>query len=278
MMTYCNARSHVALLMVAIGNGKGPLRASPSVSEGAHSNVAIEKAAPSGKGFLRSCARSAPSRRRPLRVLLRDIHDDRHGMIGAIPASVRNTGLRKSNIQITALTPARTSGYLDDRRSGLSELLTFAVGSTVFDAATNRGLIALEFGRRGAALVHGCDLYGPGIETAREIFKEVAARARFEVVDLSHGPVALEAAFAPEYQPRYDIVLFLGVYHHLRKQMPIERLKQLVHHLARKAGRFFACRTPLLVEVEDMLAHSGLTKVYFSRINRSCGPCGIWER
>jgi 2-polyprenyl-3-methyl-5-hydroxy-6-metoxy-1,4-benzoquinol methylase len=180
--------------------------------------------------------------------------------------------------EITAPTPARTTGYLHDRLSGLGELLEFAAGSTILDVGTNRGLIALEFARRGAALVHGCDLYGPGIEIAREIFKEVEASARFEVVDLSGGPSALEAAFAVEYQPRYDIVLFLGVYQHLRKQMPIERLEELVHHLASRTGRFFACRTPLLSELENALDQTGLAKVHFSRINRTCGPCGIWER
>jgi 2-polyprenyl-3-methyl-5-hydroxy-6-metoxy-1,4-benzoquinol methylase len=181
-------------------------------------------------------------------------------------------------IEITAPTPARTTGYLDDRLSGLSELLEFAAGSTVLDAGTNRGLVALEFARRGAALVHGCDLYGPGIETAREIFKEVDVSARFEVVDLSGGPSALEAAFAAEYRPRYDIVLFLGVYQHLRKQMPLEQLQQLVQHLASKTGRFFAYRTTPFAELEEALERTGLTKVHFSRINRSCGPCGIWER
>ena len=144
--------------------------------------------------------------------------------------------------EITAATPARTSGYLEDRLSGLSELLQFAADSAILDAGTNRGLVALEFARRGATLVHGCDLYGPGIEIAREIFKEVDVSARFEVVDLSCGPSALEAAFAAEYRPHYDIVLFLGVYQHLRKQMPLQELQQLVQHLASKTARFFACR------------------------------------
>ena len=179
---------------------------------------------------------------------------------------------------VTALTPARTTGYLDDRLSGLNELLTFAAGSTVFDAGTNRGLVALEFARRGATLVHGCDLYARGIDTAREIFNEVATSARFEVVDLSRGPAALEAAFATEYRPRYDIVLFLGIYHHLKTQMPAELLNQLVRHLAGITGRFFVCRTGLLDEVGETLAQSGLTRVHFSRMNKSCGPSGIWER
>src|SRR6266508_7051089 len=180
--------------------------------------------------------------------------------------------------EITAPTPARTTGYLEDRLAGLRELLAFAAGSTILDAGSNRGLVALEFARRGAALVHGCDLYAPGIEIAREIFKEVAVSARFEVVDLSCGPSALDAAFAAEYRPRYDIVLFLGVYQHLRKQMPLQELQQLVRHLASKTGRFFAYRTTPFAELEEALEQTGLTKVHFSRFNLSCGPCVIWER
>jgi 2-polyprenyl-3-methyl-5-hydroxy-6-metoxy-1,4-benzoquinol methylase len=180
-------------------------------------------------------------------------------------------------VEITAPTPARTSGYLEDRLSGLTELLQFAPGSTVLDVGTNRGLVALEFGRRGA-LVHGCDLYQEGIYIAREIFKEVSAPARFEVVDLSKGPSALEAAFGPDYRTRYDIVLFLGVYQHLIKQMPIQQLEELIVHLANRTGRFFAFRTQRLAEVEGILNRADLTKVHFSRINKDCGPCGIWER
>jgi 2-polyprenyl-3-methyl-5-hydroxy-6-metoxy-1,4-benzoquinol methylase len=181
-------------------------------------------------------------------------------------------------IEITAPTPARTTGYLEDRLSGLRELLRFAAGSTILDAGTNRGLVAPEFARRGAVLVHGCDLYGPGIEIAREIFKEVDVSAHFEIVDLSCGPSALEAAFGADYRPRYDIVLFLGVYQHLRNQMPLGELRNLVRHLAGKTRRFFAYRTTPFAELEEALAQTGLTKVHFSQINRACGPCGIWER
>jgi 2-polyprenyl-3-methyl-5-hydroxy-6-metoxy-1,4-benzoquinol methylase len=180
-------------------------------------------------------------------------------------------------IEITAPTSARTSGHLEDRLAGLRDLLPLAAGSTILDLGTNRGLIALEFARNGAALVHGCDLYAPGIEIAREIFKEVDVTARFEIVDLS-CPFALESAFGADYRPRYDIVLFLGVYQHLKKQMSPHALHELVQHLASRTGRFFAYRTTPFAELETALQQTGLMKVHFSQINRSCGPCGIWER
>src|SRR5262245_53744237 len=105
----------------------------------------------------------------------------------------------------------RVKGAHEDRLSGLHDLLRYAQGASVLDIGINCGLVAFEFARRGASIVHGCDIYSRGVDTAREMFAELRTQSRFEVVDLRAGSAALEKAFGADYLPRYDIVLFLGV-------------------------------------------------------------------
>src|SRR4051812_39163882 len=92
-------------------------------------------------------------------------------------------------------------GTYEDRLSGLHDLLCYAEGASVLDIGINHGLIAFEFARYGAAIVHGCDIHRPGVDAAREIFTEVGARSRFEIVDLARGPATLEATFGQDYLP-----------------------------------------------------------------------------
>jgi hypothetical protein len=79
-------------------------------------------------------------------------------------------------------------GMYNDRLSGLRDLLCYAGEASILDIGINRGLIAFEFARRGAAVVHGCDIYRPGVDAAREIFTEMPTTSRFEVIDLARGP------------------------------------------------------------------------------------------
>ena len=90
------------------------------------------------------------------------------------------------------------SGVHDDRLSGLRDLLHYAKGASLLDIGMNHGLISFEFARSGAILVHGCDIYEPGVLAAREIFTEIGAKSRFEIVDLAAGPEALERAFGQD--------------------------------------------------------------------------------
>ena len=169
-------------------------------------------------------------------------------------------------------------GMYHDRLSGLRDLLCYAGESSILDIGTNRGLIAFEFARRGAAVVHGCDIYRPGVDVAREIFTEMRTPSRFEVIDLARGPAALQAAFGQDYLPQYDIVLFLGMYHKLKEQASDRTIIELVQHLADRTARFIATRTMKIEELGMILADSGLRKVHFSALSTVVGPVEIWQR
>jgi SAM-dependent methyltransferase len=83
----------------------------------------------------------------------------------------------------------RVAGVNELRLDGMGDLLLRAKGKSVFDIGCNRGMVGYQFAQQGAAMVHGCDIYEKGIETAREVFADLRfVEGRFEVVDLTEGP------------------------------------------------------------------------------------------
>ena len=177
--------------------------------------------------------------------------------------------------------PRTVYGFHGDRLAGLRDLFQYARGMTVLDVAMNHGLVSLELAHRGVSLVHGCDYHEPGVATARAIFAEFKTLSRFEAVDLTGGPEALQAAFGADYLPRYDIVLFLGIYHKLKDQTPDDVIEGLIRHLADRAARYFVVRaasSDMLDEIGRMLRQAGLRKVHFSALSLVVGPMEIWQR
>jgi SAM-dependent methyltransferase len=183
--------------------------------------------------------------------------------------------------QDSADGPRTVYGFHGDRLAGLRDLLQYARGMSVLDIAMNHGLTSLEFARRGVSLVHGCDYHEPAIFAARSIFAEFKIPSRFEICDLTGGPGALQAAFGADYLPRYDIVLFLGIYHKLKEQTSDAVIEELVRHLAVRASHYFVVRaanTDLLDEIGRTLRQTGLRKVHFSALSLVVGPMEIWQR
>jgi hypothetical protein len=177
--------------------------------------------------------------------------------------------------------PRTVYGFHGDRLAGLRDLLQYAGGMSVLDVAMNHGLVSLELARRGVSLVHGCDYHEPAVLAARGIFAEFRMPSRFELVDLTGGPEALQAAFGADYLPRYDIVLFLGIYHKLKEQTSGAVIERLVRHLAMQASRYFVVRaasSAMLDKLAPMLRDAGMRKVHFSALSLVVGPMEIWQR
>ncbi len=170
------------------------------------------------------------------------------------------------------------SGTHEDRLCGLRDLLVCAPGMTVLDIAMNHGLIGFELARCGASLVHGCDVHAPGVNAAREIFAEIATPSRFEVVDLTGGAVALQSAFGNDYRQRYDIVLFLGIYHKLKEQTSASVIADLVRYLMNRTAQYFVIRTMMIDELDAIVTNKGFKKVHYSALSSVVGPMEIWQR
>ena len=102
--------------------------------------------------------------------------------------------------------------------------LTLA-GKSVLDLGTLTGAFAVEAARRGAARVVAVDYVGwrPPFLYGREAFDYVVADSGFQIegleLDLDDSPRLLDQIGS------FDIVLFLGVFYHLRD--PIAVLKEI---------------------------------------------------
>jgi len=175
------------------------------------------------------------------------------------------------------LAPVRRSGVggPDNRTDGISDLLLRAEGATVLDVGCNRGHVLFEFYRAGARLVHGCDIYAPGVQCARHWFAELASvRSRFEVTDLEKGIKPVIDAFGGE---GYDIVLFLGVLHKLKRTtMTPAGWENFTHRLGKMAHHYFAWSG----EAEDLpmldRALAPKRRLHTSELAKPGWPAAIW--
>ncbi len=177
----------------------------------------------------------------------------------------------------------RVAGLHDVRLDGMIDLTTRVRGASVLDVGCNRGMVCHDMYRCGATLVHGCDHYERGIQTAREVFADLrSVESKFEVVDLSVGASAL----APFGDQRYDVVLMLAVYHKL-KRLDQEALSGLVRELAHRTKRFFAWRGTSkqhgknrkeMKALDAAMVPLGLQRVHTSSMSEELGLCAIWSR
>lgn len=176
--------------------------------------------------------------------------------------------------------PVRRSGVgsHDIRWIGLNDLLLFACGASVLDVGCNRGHVGYEFARNEARLVHGCDIDAPSIIAARHWFSELPyVQSKFEVVDLTGGGAALTKAFGPE---GYDIVLFIGVQHKLKRMMKPQQLDDLISDLGTRALTYLGWNgyTEDLEQMDRALNKAGLKRVHTSEIPGPGRPAAIWAR
>jgi SAM-dependent methyltransferase len=175
----------------------------------------------------------------------------------------------------------RVVGHHDIRMDGISDLVLRAPGASVIDIGCNRGLVGFEFANNGAAVVHGCDNYEEGIATARQVFCDLRnVRSRFEVVDLTLGPDAMQAAFGESYLGQYDIVLMLATYHKLKRIMERDALNKLMLHFAKRTGTYFGWRGRVEEMAElDQVFGSRLKRIHTSEISVSMeSAAAIWRR
>lgn len=162
-----------------------------------------------------------------------------------------------------------------ERLDGLADLLMFARGARVLDLGCNRGLVGYEFAKRGATLVHGCDITPAAIATATHLFSDwTGGNSRHAVIDLAGGPAALEGFALPDY----SIVVMLGVYHKLRRVMPAERLSALMRCIADMTSGHFAWNgfPDEFDAINNDMKASGLHCVHRSTISGQ--PTAAWLR
>jgi SAM-dependent methyltransferase len=173
--------------------------------------------------------------------------------------------------------PVRRSGVgsHDVREIGLRDLLLYAEGSSVLDVGCNRGHVGYEFYRNGATKVHGCDVYAPGVDCARQWFTELTIDSKFEVVDLTKGDHELRRFFG---STQYDIVLFVGVLHKLKRVMPVKELTDLVWSLGQRSSKYLGWNGYVEdLSVMDVLRNAGMKRIHLSEF-AAPGVAAVWKR
>ena len=172
----------------------------------------------------------------------------------------------------------RVQGLHDVRWDGLSDLLLRARGRSVLDVGCNRGHTLYDFALNGATLVHGCDIFGPGMAAAQQWFTEVRdCESKFEPVDLSKGADPLQAAFGDK---RYDIVLMIGVLHKLKREMPTAETSRLMQNLGNRAIEYFGWfgYPDEIPQLDADMGATGLTRIHTSEMAGAGYPAAIWRR
>jgi SAM-dependent methyltransferase len=163
----------------------------------------------------------------------------------------------------------RVISYSGFRLDGLGDLLPRARGASVFDVGCNRGHVCFDLMHHGATVLHGCDISPDTIRHANELFADYPhVEAKFEVVDLTGGAGAIKKAFGDRYRTEYDMVLFLAVYHKLKRVMPMQNLLHLIEHLAHHTGKYFVYRgaKEYIDEFAPTLEKQGFYKIAYSEI------------
>ncbi len=153
-------------------------------------------------------------------------------------------------------------GDLFGRLRGLEPLFERARGCSVLDLGMSEGHIAYEFARHGATTVHGVDQHRDKVRFAERLFRDIAIDVRFLCADLAVPGRRFEAMCNKDLHPRYDIVLFLGVYHHLKKLMTMDDLETLVDAICARTGSWLAVRSDALPEFEPRIRAGGFALDY----------------
>ena len=172
-------------------------------------------------------------------------------------------------------------GFLNDRLDGVSDILHRADGKSILDVGCSRGMVALQFVMAGATLVHGCDIYEPGLQAAREVFADWPVSSRFENINLAGGPDALTKGFGNDYQSRYDIVLYLAIHHKLKRLMDPQLLIALLDHIFSRTGKWFVWRGPVdgYPDIVAGAQRNGFSLVQYSIISEAVtDPAAIFCR
>lgn len=126
-------------------------------------------------------------------------------------------------------------------------------------------------------MIHGYERDEADVLFARRLFRAVPIESRFTWADLARG-LPFAERFAGELEARYDIVLFLGVYHHLALEMEGRALGALVDDLLGRSGKFFAVRTKGVDEVEGHALAAGFERVHAHPGREEIGPLRIYRR
>lgn len=142
----------------------------------------------------------------------------------------------------------------EERLSGLKSLLESASGKSIIDFGSAEGVVAREFLQYGAIKVHSFEIDPQRVATAKALCRKWE-NGVFRVSDLSVWDQFYRRN-KDILENTYDIVLYLGIHHHLPQEHRLTTLDQV----ADLAARYLAIRTPIATYQEDQITTRLLEK------------------
>ncbi len=136
----------------------------------------------------------------------------------------------------------RYQGKVSERLNGLEYLFDRCKEKTVLDVGCSDGLIDLEFSKHGVSLIHGIEIERSAVKDAQKNFEGSSLNYKFIQGDLALNETQFEKKYGELLEEKYDIVLFLAVYHHLKYQMSSKDLESFVLNLFSKVSKWLAIR------------------------------------
>lgn len=166
----------------------------------------------------------------------------------------------------------------EDRLAALQPLLDRAKDMTVIDFGAAEGIVGHAFLTHGAAAVHGFDSNKNRVCFANELCRSWDT-SNFRVANLSSWEnfVSSQADLLADH---YDIVLYLGIHHHL----PQPNRMKILKNAAALTQKYFAIRTPPSLYqsdcIEEVLTAMGLQSMTLSKDREPphLGTARIYER
>lgn len=136
------------------------------------------------------------------------------------------------------------------RLEELDKLIEISRSKTILEVGSAEGVISCEFLNAGAKLLHGFEIDPSRVEFSTELCKSQASV--FRVADCSNWD-SFYAGNRDLLLPCYDIVLFLGIFHHLpgkvaemSAESPVPPRKRFLENILQLCNDYFAIRTPFL--------------------------------
>jgi glycosyltransferase involved in cell wall biosynthesis len=168
---------------------------------------------------------------------------------------------------------------VQERIFGLQPVLTAAKGADILDLGAAEGLIAREFFKHGANSVTGFELSGHRVDLARGVCASWS-QAKFFQADIGDWRKFVQTLEEP-LKAFYDIVLYLGVHHHLP-----QTFRKLTMLNAVKLSRgLLAIRTTEVVWASDRIHETVMSHGFRcvsetkdSSTSHPMGPLRIYQR
>lgn len=166
------------------------------------------------------------------------------------------------------------------RLDGLKQLFENSKDATVLDLGAAEGVIASYFAKNECKLIHGFELVEDRVKVAQNILsKTPVVQFAFHQAKLITWNQFIEQ-FKSIVLPQYDIVLFLGLYHHLLKE---KRLK-ILYGALEKSKSWFAIRTPESLakadDIQNKIVKKGFQLAFEEKASpeENLGWLGIFKR